>query len=90
MLVSVAVVLVTWALTLQLSYICVSLCRHGTCEQVLFVHVVNGNPAPVNRSMQFYYCTVSVSNPGTGADDAFVSKAACGVTPHGLHTADWQ
>ena len=29
------------------------------------------NPAPV-RSMQFHYCTVS--NPGTGADDAFVLK----------------
>ena len=43
------------------------------------------NPAPVNRSMQFDYCTVS--NPGTGADDAFVG-AACSVTPHGLHTAD--
>ena len=26
------------------------------------------NPAPVIRSMQFHYCTVS--NPGTGADDA--------------------
>ena len=43
-----------------------------------------GNPAPVIRSMQFHYCTVS--NPGTGADDAFVLK--CCVTPHGLHTAD--
>ena len=32
----------------------------------------NGNPAPVIRSMQFHYCTVS--NPGTGADDAFVLK----------------
>ncbi len=30
------------------------------------------NPAPVIRSMQFHYCTVS--NPGTGADDAFVLK----------------
>ena len=30
------------------------------------------NPAPVIRFMQFHYCTVS--NPGTGADDAFVSK----------------
>ena len=31
------------------------------------------NPAPVNKSMQFHYCTVS--NPGTGADDAFVFEA---------------
>ena len=41
------------------------------CEQMLFVYVY-GNPAPVIRSMQFHYCTVS--NPGTGADDAFVLK----------------
>ena len=41
------------------------------CEQVLFVRLYN-NPAPVIRSMQFHYCTVS--NPGTGADDAFVLK----------------
>ena len=39
------------------------------CEQVLFVRFYN-NPAPVNGSTQFHYCTVS--NPGTGADDAFV------------------
>ena len=30
------------------------------------------NPALLNGSMQFHYCTVS--NPGTGADDAFVLK----------------
>ena len=30
------------------------------------------NPAPVNRSTQFHYCTIT--NPGTGADDAFVLK----------------
>ena len=42
------------------------------CEQVLFVYVFNGNPAPVIRFMQFHYCTVS--NPGTGADDTFVLK----------------
>ena len=30
------------------------------------------NPAPLNGSTQFYYCTDS--NPGTGADDAFVLK----------------
>ena len=41
------------------------------CEQVLFVRF-NGNPAPVIRFMQFHYCTVS--NLGTGADDAFVLK----------------
>ena len=40
-------------------------------EQVLFVHFYN-NPAPVIRSTQFHYCTVS--NPGTGADDALVLK----------------
>ena len=31
------------------------------------------NLAPVIRSMQFHYCTVS--NPGTGADDAFCFEA---------------
>ena len=41
------------------------------CEQVLFVYVYN-NPAPLNGSTQFHYCTDS--NPGTRADDAFVSK----------------
>ena len=41
------------------------------CEQVLFVRFYS-NPASVNRSMQFHYCTIS--NPGTGADDAFVLK----------------
>ena len=30
------------------------------------------NPAPLNGSMPFHYCTDS--NPGTGADDAFVLK----------------
>ena len=40
-------------------------------QQVLFVRFYN-NPAPVIRFMQFHYCTVS--NPGTGADDAFVLK----------------
>ena len=46
-------------------------CGHLLCEQVLFVRFYN-NPATVIRSMQFHYCTVS--NPGTGADDAFVLK----------------
>ena len=30
------------------------------------------NPAPLNGSTQFHHCTDS--NPGTGADDAFVLK----------------
>ena len=47
---------------------CVCVC---VCEQVLFVRFYN-NPALVIRSMQFHYCTGS--NPGTGADDAFVLK----------------
>ena len=42
------------------------------CEQVLFVY---NNPAPLNGSVQFHYCTDS--NLGTRADDAFVLK--CGV-----------
>ena len=47
--------------------------------------------ASLNGSTQFHYCTDS--NPGTGADDAFVLKrgvwrVTCDVTPHGLHTAD--
>ena len=33
-----------------------------------------GNPAPVIRSTHFYYCTAS--NPGTGADNAFLLKRA--------------
>ena len=47
------------------------------------------NPAPLNGSMQFHYCTDS--NPGTGADDAFVLKRGVwrnATWPHGLHTAD--
>ena len=40
------------------------------CEQVLFVHVFYGNPAPVIKLVQFYCCTAS--NTGTGAVDAFV------------------
>jgi len=42
------------------------------CEQVLFVYFFYNNPAPLNGSTQFHYCTDS--NPGTGADDAFVLK----------------
>ena len=37
------------------------------CEQVLFVIRFYNNPAPLNGSAQFHYCTDS--NPGTGADD---------------------
>ena len=39
---------------------------------MLFPTRVNGDPAPVIRFMQYHYYTVS--NPGTGADDAFVLK----------------
>ena len=39
-----------------------------------------GNPAPVIRSTQFYYCTAS--DPGTGADDAFVLKHATACVSH--------
>ena len=46
-------------------------CCFILCEQVLFVRFYS-NPAPVIRFMQFHYSTVS--NPGTGADDAFVLK----------------
>ena len=45
------------------------------------------NPAPLNGSTQFHYCTDS--NPGTGADDAFVLKR--GVWRNATwpsHTAD--
>ena len=41
------------------------------CEQVLFVRFYN-NPAPLNGSMQFHYCTLVTRE--TGADDAFVLK----------------
>ena len=54
--------------------VCVSWRVHACtcmCEQVLFVRFYN-NPAPLNGSMQFHYCTDS--NLGTGADDAFVLK----------------
>ena len=47
------------------------------CEQVLFAHLFYGNPAPVIRSMQVYYCTAS--NPGTGADVASHSRPAIAI-----------
>ena len=56
------------------------------CEQVLFVYVSTIIPPRLTDPRNFIYCTDS--NPGTGADDAFVLKRGCGVTPHGLHTAD--
>ena len=36
------------------------------------LYTVYNNPALLNGSTQFHYCTDS--NPGTGADDAFVLK----------------
>ena len=48
------------------------------------LYMFYNNPAPLNGSTQFHYCTDG--NPGTRADDAFVLK--CGVTLHGLHIAD--
>ena len=44
-------------------YVCVSKCS---------LYTFYNNPAPLNGSTQFYYCTDS--NLGTGADDAFVLK----------------
>ena len=46
------------------------------------------NPAPLNGSMQFHYCTL-VTQEQEQMMLLFWS-AACGVTPHGLHTADRQ
>ena len=34
----------------------------GGCEQVLFVRFYN-NPAPLNGSMQFHYCTLVTREP---------------------------
>jgi len=45
------------------------------------------NPAPLNGSMQFHYCTLVTSRELEQTTLLFWS-AACGVTPHGLHTAD--
>ena len=55
------------------------------CEQVLFVRFYN-NPAPLNGSMQFHYCTLVTREPEQTT--LLFWSAACGVTPHGLHTAD--
>ena len=54
-------------------------------EQVLFVRFYN-NPAPLNGSMQFHYCTLVTREPEQTT--LLFWSAACGVTPHGLHTAD--
>ena len=45
------------------------------------------NPAPLNGSMQFHYCTLVTSREPEQTTLLFWS-ATCGVTPHGLHTAD--
>ena len=55
------------------------------CEQVLFVRFYN-NPAPLNGSMQFHYCTLVTREPEQTT--LLFWSAACGVTPHGLHTAN--
>ena len=44
------------------------------------------NPAPLNGSMQFHYCTLVTREPEQTT--LLFWSAACGVTPHGLHTAD--
>ena len=46
------------------------------------------NPAPLNGSMQFHYCTLVTREPEQMT--LLFWSAACGVTPHGLHTADRQ
>ena len=42
------------------------------CVSKCSLYTFYNNPAPLNGSMQFHYCTDI--NPGTGADDAFVLK----------------
>ena len=53
-------------------YISIYVCVCVYVSKCSFIYVYN-NPAPVIRAMQFHYCTVS--NPGTGADDAFFFEA---------------
>ena len=48
----------------------------------LCIHFYN-NPALFNRSMQFHYCTIS--NLGTGADDAFVLKRGPAIAASACH-----
>ena len=43
------------------------------CEQVLFVYVSTLIPPCLTDQRNFIYCTIS--NPGTGADDAFCFEA---------------
>ena len=59
-------------------------CDNYICEQVLFVRFYS-NPAPVNRSTQFHYCTVTREPEQT---TLLFWSAACSVTPRGLHTAE--
>ena len=40
----------------------ISIFIHSSCEQVLFVRFYN-NPAPLNGSMQFHYCTLVTREP---------------------------
>ena len=64
--------------------VCVCVCHKIKQEREFLIWTsalctrVNGNPAPIIRFMQFHYCTVS--NPGTGADDAFVLKLHMALT----------
>ena len=44
------------------------------------------NPAPLNGSMQFHYCTLVTREPEQTT--LLFWSAACGVMPQGLHTAD--
>ena len=69
---------------------------HIKQEQVSFFNVSKcslymfyNNPAPLNGSTQFHYCTdtVIVTQEPEQTTLLFWS-AACGVTPHGLHAAD--
>ena len=64
--------------------VCVCVCGGGGVLIYIYIYIcmwaralcirLYNNPAPVMRSIQFHYCTVS--NPGTGADDAFVLRNA--------------
>ena len=47
---------------------------HVTVVSKCSLYTFYNNPAPLNGSTQFHYCTITISNPGTGADDAFVLK----------------
>ena len=51
---------------------CFSIFHLFSCEQVLFVYVSTIIPPRLTDPHNFIYCTIS--NLGTGADDAFVLK----------------